>query len=293
MKIKKAILPVAGLGTRFLPATKAQPKEMLPVYDTPAIQYIVQEAVEAGIEDIILVTGKSKRALEDHFDSNKELEASLERKGKMRELEMIQKISSMANFIFVRQSEALGDGHAIACAKSILDPNESVVVLFGDDLVDNPGGPNAVKQLLEVHDKTNAPVVLLEEIAKEDTEKYGIVDFESMGDAYGRIKTFVEKPKPEEAPSNLGVVGKFILTPEILRRLGSCGACADGEIRLANAFMDHLAEGKHLYGRILEGQRFDTGDKLGFLKATLHYALGSENGNIKAALKDFLNDLNA
>lgn len=286
-RIRKAILPVAGMGTRFLPATKAQPKEMLPVYDTPAIQFIVEEAVKAGIEDIIIITGRGKRAIEDHFDANFELEYALDQKGKHAELDLIRQIGQMANFVYVRQPQPLGDGHALLCAKDLIGEDESVVVLFGDDLVDNPGGPNAVEQLLLLYHETGDPVVLLERIDPKDSKKYGIADGEITGDRC-LIQNFVEKPTPQEAPSNLGVVGKFILTPEIFRRLERAQACGDGEIRLANGFMEYLQEGGVLRGKVLEGTRFDTGDKLGFLKATLHYALKKENGNVAPALKSFL-----
>lgn len=288
MKIKKAILPVAGFGTRFLPATKAQPKEMLPIFDTPAIQFIVEEAVEAGIEEIIFITGRGKQSIENHFDANFELEYILKQKGKLESLEMIQKISKMANFSYVRQPNPMGDGHAILCAKNLIEKDEAVIVLFGDDLVDNQNGKNAVQQLMDVYDKTGKSVILLEEVAKEETKKYGIVDYKKEGDKYGKITDFVEKPAPEEAPSNLGVIGKFVLTPELLETLEKSGPCADGEIRLANAFMETLKNGGEIYGKILEGKRFDTGDKLGFLKATLHYALKKETESVADALRDFL-----
>lgn len=287
-KITKAILPVAGMGTRFLPATKAQPKEMLPVFDTPAIQFIVEEAVAAGITEIIIVTGRGKQSIENHFDDNFELESVLENKGKSKELEMVRSISRLANFAYVRQSQPLGDGHAILQAKELIGPDESVVVLFGDDLVDNENGKNAVQQLIKTWEKTKESVVLLEEVPSEDTDKYGIVDLDMEDDTQGLIHDFVEKPAPENAPSNLGVIGKFILTPDILNRLDSAPACDDGEIRLANAFQEHLKDGGKLYGRVLEGTRFDTGDKMGFLKATLHYALKQEEKSATIALQNFL-----
>ena len=288
-KIKKAILPVAGFGTRFLPATKAQPKEMLPIFDTPAIQFIVEEAVEAGIEDIIIVTGRGKRAIEDHFDANFELEHALREKGKEEELEQIQKILKLANFIYVRQPMPKGDGHAIGCAKNLIAKDEAVVVLFGDDIVDNPKGKNATEQLIEVYEKVKSPVVLLDRVSSADIKKYGIVDWEGQH-LVGRIKDYIEKPSLRNAPSNLGVVGKFIITYDILDLLERAKPHSDGEIRLANAFKDFLSEGGHLYGKVLEGRRFDTGDKLGFLKATLYFALKKENTNaeVSKALKEFL-----
>ncbi len=290
MKIRKAILPVAGFGTRFLPATKAQPKEMLPIFDTPAIQFIVEEAVEAGIRDIIIVTGRGKRAIEDHFDDNFELESALSVKGKEKELEMIRHISGLANFIYVRQPKPLGDGHAILCAKDLIDEDEPVVVLFGDDIVDNDGGKNATQQLLDVYEKTGKSTVLLEEVPDEETKKYGIVEWGSNDGQVGEIKNLVEKPDPAEAPSNLGVVGKFVLTPAILRALEKTSSGPDGEIRLANAFQDHLKSGGVLHGKKLEGTRFDTGDKIGFLKATLHFALKKEKHSILPSLQAFLDE---
>ena len=286
--VKKAILPVAGMGTRFLPATKAQPKEMLPIYDTPAIQFIVQEAVEAGIEEIIIVTGRNKRAIEDHFDRNFELEFSLEAKGKHKELALIRGITDMAHVSYVRQPEPKGDGHAILCAERILPPDEPIVVLFGDDLVFNENGPNAVQQLIQAYEETGDPVVLLEEIEPQNTSKYGIVDFEAENGVRGRIKDFVEKPSPADAPSNLGVVGKYLITPEIVKFLQSSSAGTDGEIRLANAFMDYLHAGKSLQGRILTGTRYDTGDKIGFLKATLHVARQRGGQEAEDAIREFI-----
>ncbi len=287
-KIKKAILPVAGFGTRFLPATKAQPKEMLPVFDTPAIQYIVQEAVEAGIEDIIVVTGRGKRAIEDHFDANFELEHALQEKGKIKELEMIRGISDMANFVYVRQPQPLGDGHALLCAKSLIGEDEPVVVLFGDDIVDNESGKNAVQQLIETYERTGDSVVLLQQVPDEKVHQYGIVDFNADTEFDGVISEFVEKPTKEEAPSNLGVIGKYILTPEIWEKLVHSKPSKDGEIRLANAFEDHLAANGAIRGRILEGERFDTGDKMGFLQATIHFALKQENQGVKDTLRKYI-----
>lgn len=289
--ITKAILPVAGLGTRFLPATKAQPKEMLPVFDKPAIQYIVEEAAEAGIHDMVLITGKSKRALEDHFDQNVELILNLEQKGKHKEVEMCEQIVDLANFVFIRQPHPGGDGHAIACAGPTISDDESVVVLFGDDLVDNEG-KNAVQQLIEVYEEYDAPVVLLERIDKKESKKYGMVGFSPTTEdvSIGEITHFVEKPDPKDAPSDLGVVGKFIITPSILRKLTSCSACEDGEVRLANAFIDYIQSGGKLYGKVLEGKRFDTGDKMGFLEATLHYAQKENPEGVDEVIKSIQTD---
>ena len=233
--IRKAILPVAGFGTRFLPATKAQPKEMLPIFDTPAIEHIVREAVAAGIEDIIIVTGRGKRAIEDHFDANFELEHALFEKKKMKELEIVQGLSDMANFVYVRQPQPLGDGHALLCAQSLVEEDEAVVVLFGDDIVDNEGGPNAVQQLIEVYEKTGDSVVLLEKVPDERVDQYGIVDYAKVDKHHGVVSRFVEKPALEDAPSNLGVIGKYILTPNIWHKLKTTSPGPDGEVRLANA----------------------------------------------------------
>ncbi len=286
-KITKAILPVAGFGTRFLPATKVQPKEMLSIFDTPAIEFIVEEAVEAGIEEIILITGRGKRAIEDHFDRNVELENLLKSREKFEELAQIQRISRMANFSYVRQPEPLGDGHAILCAKNLIAPDESVLVLFGDDIVDNEKGKNSVQQLMEIYEKTQNPVILLQKIDQKDSEKYGIVkisrDFQQSGD----ILDVVEKPKPNEAPSNLAIVGKYIITPEILKNLAKLEADQSGEIRLSAAFRQYLQNGGQLMGKVLEGKRFDIGDKLGFLEATLHFALKKEGDKAQQIIEKF------
>lgn len=282
-KIRKAILPVAGFGTRFLPATKAQPKEMLSIFDTPAIEFVVREAVEAGIEEIILITGKGKRSLEDHFDTNFELEYKLEQSAKTHALEMVRNISSLARFAYVRQPKPLGDGHAILCAKDLIGEDESVVVLFGDDLVDNPQGPNAVQQLLNVYEKTQDPVVLLQDIPREETKKYGIVELEK-----NTITNVVEKPEPAVAPSTCAVVGKFIITPAIWNILRAAeSGYTDGEIRLTDALQKYIKNGGSLRGHILEGKRFDTGDKIGFLDATLHYALKKEPDAVRDVLQKY------
>ena len=289
-KITKAILPVAGLGTRFLPATKAQPKEMLPVYDTPAIQLIVQDAVEAGITDIIVVTGKDKRAIEDHFDKNPWLEQQLEAKGKFDKLKIVQDISNIANFSYVRQPEPKGDGDAILRARNFIG-DEPAVVLFGDDLIFNPDGDNAVKQMLDIYEKTINPVIMLQKVEGPDISNYGVVDGD-LNDSSGvfDIKGFVEKPDFQDAPSPYGVVGKYIITPEILDTLARAEADdRSGELRLANAFIQHLLEGGSIEGKILEGLRFDTGDKFGFLKATLYYY--SKSGGDMNKVKDFLDSL--
>ena len=287
-KITKAILPVAGFGTRFLPATKVQPKEMLSIFDTPAIEFIVEEAVAAGIEEIILITGRGKRAIEDHFDRNVELEDLLKSREKFEELKKIEGISKLANFSYVRQPEPLGDGHAILCAQNLISPDESVLILFGDDIVDNGDGENSVKQLLNIHEKTGNPVVLLQKIENKDSDKYGIVDISRDFDDHGNILGVVEKPLPKDAPSNLAIVGKYIITPEIITHLKEVKPDKSGEIRLSAAFDNYLEDNGGLMGKVLEGKRFDVGDKLGFLEATLHFAVKKEGARAENIIKRFL-----
>ena len=270
-KITKAVIPVAGLGTRFLPATKALPKEMLCIVDKPCIQFIVEEAVESGITEIVLVTSNMKRAVEDHFDNSYQLKKELEKSGKLAEIEALEKIEKMAKFIFVRQHEPLGDGHAILCAKEIVK-DEPFVVLFGDDIYDS--NPPAIKQLIQAYEELNAPVIGLQEVPKEDTYKYGIVSGEAQTGALDNLfllNGLVEKPKVEEAPSNMSIVGKYVITPELLNTLINTRKEEKKELRLADAMATFLKEDR-LYGRVLKGLRFDTGDKLGFLKATIHFA---------------------
>lgn len=284
MKIRKAIIPVAGMGTRFLPATKAQPKEMLPVVDKPVIQYIVEEAVAAGIEEIIFVTAIGKRALEDHFDRNFELEYRLEQKKKMKELEAIQEVGKLAKFAFVRQQKPLGDGHAILSAAPFVGPDEAVAILFGDDII--AGKMPALGEMIETYEKYNAPVLAIQEVPKENVSSYGVIaGSEIDGDAW-KIDSFVEKPKPEEAPSNLAFVGRAVITPEVLRLLESQTPGKDGEIRLADAFTALVGNGGALYGRKFSGKRFDCGNKLQFVIAQIE--LGLQHPEVKAGLKEYL-----
>ena len=290
-KITKAILPVAGFGTRFLPATKVQPKEMLSIFDTPAIEFIVAEAVAAGIEEIILITGRGKRAIEDHFDRNVELEDLLKSREKFEELKKIQSISKLANFSYVRQPEPLGDGHAILCAKNLIAPDEAVLVLFGDDIVDNEGGKNSVQQLMDIYEKTGDSVLLLQKINKEDSHKYGIVEISRDFENAGEILNVVEKPNTEDAPSDLAIVGKYIVTPQILQKLSELKPDKSGEIRLSAAFDAHLKNNGKIMGKVLEGERFDIGDKLGFLEATLHFAVKKEGKSAETIIKNFLDNL--
>lgn len=269
--IRKAIIPVAGMGTRFLPATKAQPKEMLPVVDKPVIQYIVEEAVEAGIEEIIFVTAIGKRALEDHFDRNFELEYRLEQAGKHAELERVEEIGKLAKFAFVRQAKPMGDGHALLSAAPFVGEDEAVAVLFGDDIM--AGKHAGIAELIEAYEQHHAPVIGVEEVPQEMVSRYGIVDGAAEGDIL-RVKQFVEKPAPEEAPSNLGVVGRYVITPDILHRLRTTEPGKGGEIRLADAFIGHLAEGGTAIAKKMSGRRYDCGNKLQFIIAQIELGLG-------------------
>lgn len=283
--IKKAVFPAAGFGTRFLPVTKASPKEMLPIVDKPVIQYLVEEAVASGIEEIIIVTGRGKRAIEDHFDYSWELEKTLVERGKRDLLADVRRIPRMAKFVYVRQSEPLGDGHAILCAKEVLG-REPFAVLFGDDLVDSR--VPALAQLIKAFEKTGAPVIGLEKIEKKDSQKYGIIEPAESRGRMCRIKSLVEKPSPAHAPSNLAIIGKYIITPQVMDELEQVGKGKDGEIRLIQAFQ-RLARKTPVYGYEVEGKRYDTGDKLGYLQATIHYAL--KRPDLAPALRKYMRDL--
>ncbi len=284
MKIRKAIIPVAGMGTRFLPASKAQPKEMLAVVDKPIIQYIVEEAVASGIEEIIFVTSNGKRAIEDHFDRNFELEYRLEQKRKKEALAIVSKIGKLAKFAFVRQGKPLGDGHAVLTALPFIDAHEPVAVLFGDDIID--GKVPALKQLMEVYEKYQDPVIALEKVPKKTVSSYGVIDGVRVSKGVYEISKFVEKPPIHKAPSDLIFIGRAILSPDFFALLPKQGAGADGEIRLANAFDTRLKEGKSLYGCVFEGTRYDCGNKLGFLKAQVE--LGLKHPEIGRDLKTYL-----
>jgi len=281
--IKKAVLPAAGFGTRFLPATKAMPKEMLPIVDKPVIQYIVEEAVASGIEEIIIVTGRGKRAIEDHFDRSFELNHMLEAKGKKALLQAVRKVENLAKFIYVRQPEPLGDGHAILCAKEVIG-NEPFAVLFGDEIIDHP--IPALKQLIGAYEETKSSVIALERIPKSDTENYGIISAKSSNGRIHEIEFLVEKPKPAEAPSNLGIIGKYICTPEVLKHLEKAqSGTPDKEIRLIDAFRSIIKE-QPIYGYELKGTRYDTGNKLGFIKASIDFAL--KRPEMARELKEFI-----
>lgn len=284
MKIRKAIIPVAGMGTRFLPASKAQPKEMLAVVDKPVIQYIVEEAVASGIEEIIFVTAIGKRAIEDHFDRNFELEYRLEQKKKIEELKSITKIGKLAKFAFVRQTKPLGDGHAVLCALPFVEKHEPVAVLFGDDIID--GKIPALKQMIDVYEKYESPVIALQKVPKKEVSNYGVIGGKKLNKNTWQINRFVEKPSVKDAPSDLIVIGRYIITPKIMELLPKQSAGKDGEIRLADAFASYLASGNVLHGCEFEGTRYDCGSKLGFVKAQIE--LGLKHKDIGKDLRTYL-----
>ena len=271
-RVRKAIIPAAGLGTRFLPATKSQPKEMLPIVDKPTLQYIIEEAIESGIEEILIVTGRSKKSIEDHFDRSVELELELEQKGKKEMLKMVQDISNMVNIHYIRQKEPKGLGHAIHCAKSFIG-NEPFAVLLGDDIVD--AKVPCLKQLINTYDEYKTTVLGVQEVAKEDTDKYGILDVKHIEDRVYKVKDMVEKPSVEEAPSNIAILGRYIITPEIFNILENQEPGKGGEIQLTDA-LQTLATKEAIYAYNFEGRRYDVGDKLGFLEATVDFALKRE-----------------
>jgi UTP--glucose-1-phosphate uridylyltransferase len=269
--IRKAVFPAAGLGTRFLPATKAQPKEMLPVVDKPIIQYVIEEAVLSGIGHIILVTGRGKNAIEDHFDVAHELEQILEQRGKTEMLEQVRAITNMIDVAYVRQGQALGLGHAVLVARELVG-DEPFAVMLGDDIID--AKVPCMKQMIGAFEEHQGPVIALQRVPKESISAYGVIEGEPISDdgRVFRIRNRVEKPKPEEAPSDLAIIGRYILTPDIFPALASTPRDAGGEIQLTNGLRD-LEKQRPLYGYLFEGVRHDAGDKLGFLKATVEFAL--------------------
>lgn len=275
MQVKKAVFPVAGLGTRFLPATKASPKEMLPLIDKPLVQYVVEEAVAAGIEQILFVTGRGKRALEDHFDIAFELEALLYDKGKEAELSQVREIAEMVDIFYVRQKKALGLGHAILCAKDFIG-NEPFAVLLGDDIID--AEQPCLGQLLDVYRKYHGCVLALEQVPMENISSYGCVAATHITGQVYEVTDMVEKPSPKDAPSDLAIIGRYILTPEIFPILEKQEPGKGGEIQLTDAILK-LASEEAIYGCKFSGQRHDCGDKLGFLKATVDMALKREEFN--------------
>ncbi|GJF49839.1 UTP--glucose-1-phosphate uridylyltransferase GalU [Staphylococcus argenteus] len=284
-KIKKAIIPAAGLGTRFLPATKAMPKEMLPILDKPTIQYIVEEAARAGIEDIIIVTGRHKRAIEDHFDSQKELEMVLKEKGKSELLEKVQYSTELANIFYVRQKEQKGLGHAISSARQFIG-NEPFAVLLGDDIVESE--VPAVKQLIDVYEETGHSVIGVQEVPEADTHRYGIIDPLTKNGRQYEVKKFVEKPAQGTAPSNLAIMGRYVLTPEIFDYLKTQKEGAGNEIQLTDA-IERMNNDNQVYAYDFEGERYDVGEKLGFVKTTIEFAL--KDDGMKEELTRFIKEL--
>ena len=282
-KIRKAILPVAGFGTRFLPATKAQPKEMLPIVDKPVIQYLVEEAVASGIEEVVFVTGRGKRAIEDHFDMSYELEETLVEKNKQDLLSEVQKIPGLAKFSYVRQALPLGDGHALLQASHLIG-KEPVLVIFGDCLYDSE--IPASKQLIETYEKYGDSVIGISEIPKEEVDKFGVIDGVKLDEKSIEVKKIVEKPKVGEAPSNLVAVGKYVITPEVFDVLKNMSHGKSGEIRLADAFDIMLENNRPIYARKIDGEWLDTGDKFNFIKATIH--MGLKHQEIGEKLKEYL-----
>jgi len=282
-QIKKAIFPVAGMGTRFLPATKAQPKEMLPIVDKPIIQYLVEEAVASGIEEIIFVTGRGKRAIEDHFDYAYELEQILNNNGKKELLKTIRDISNMAKFTYVRQKEPKGAGDAILCANHLIG-DEPVAILYGDDLVFNK--KPALLQLIEVYNKYQDPIVALEKISRKEIHKYGVIDGVKIAPRTFQINNLVEKPKLGTEPSDLSIVGKYIITPEVIKELKKIKT--KGELFLTDALLA-VAKKRAVYGYQFEGKRYDCGAKIGFLKATIDSGL--QHKETKSELKKYIKGL--
>ncbi|MCA9764905.1 MAG: UTP--glucose-1-phosphate uridylyltransferase GalU [Carnobacterium sp.] len=281
-KVRKAVIPAAGLGTRFLPATKAMAKEMLPIVDKPTIQFIVEEAINSGIEDILIVTGKSKRPIEDHFDSNPELEENLRAKDKLALLELVEETTGL-NLFFVRQSYPKGLGHAVLQAKAFIG-NEPFVVMLGDDLMEDE--VPLTKQLINGYDKTHASHIAVMKVPHEDTSKYGIIDPEGQVDETTyNVRSFVEKPKPEDAPSDLAIIGRYLLTPEIFDILENQEPGAGGEIQLTDA-IDTLNKTQRVFAHEFKGQRFDVGDKFGFLKTSIQYGL--KHDEVKDALREYI-----
>ena len=270
--IRKAVFPAAGLGTRFLPATKAQPKEMLVLVDKPVIQYGVEEAVASGVDNIVIVTGRGKNAIEDHFDVNVELESFLEQRGKKDQLAEIRKISQMINLAYVRQGEPLGLGHAVLVTRALVG-HEPFAVILGDDVID--ATPPALRQMIDVFQKVGGPVLAVERVPMEDVSSYGVVAVDpsaDFGPGVHRITDLIEKPSRDEAPSNLAIIGRYILTPDIFPALEATASDRTGEIQLTNG-LRHLLQTRPIYAYEVQGVRHDTGNKLGFLKALVYFAL--------------------
>ncbi len=285
MYVRKAVIPAAGLGTRFLPATKAQPKEMLPIVDKPTLQFIIEEAVESGIEEILIITGRNKTSIENHFDKSVELELELENKGKTDLLKIVRNISDMVNIHYIRQKEPLGLGHAIRCAKSFIG-DEPFAVLLGDDVV--YAKKPCLKQMIEIYDKYKTSILGVQKVPREDVNKYGIVDGEYIGDRVYRVKDLVEKPDVKDAPSNIAILGRYIINAAIFEILENTKPGKGGEIQLTDA-LNELAKREEVYAYNFEGRRYDAGDKQGFLEATVEYALRRED--LKEDFLDYLKEI--
>lgn len=289
-KIRKAIIPAAGLGTRFLPATKAQPKEMLPIVDKPAIQYIVEEAIASGIEDVIIVTGRNKRAIEDHFDKSMELEMLLEERGSDELLSIVQQLSRLVDVHYIRQKDPLGLGHAVLCARKFIG-NEPFALLLGDDIIDSD--PPCIGQMMAIYEETGSSVIAVQEVPMEEVDRYGIVSpLERKGDRV-IIRDLVEKPERGQAPSNLAVIGRYIIEPEIFSILETCQPGRGGEIQLTDA-LRVLNQTKPMLAFLQQGRRFDVGDKLGYMEATIEFALKRQDlgADLKLYLKNLTKDWN-
>lgn len=282
MKVKKAIIPAAGLGTRFLPATKAQPKEMLTIVDKPTIQYIIEEAVSSGIEDILIVTGRNKRAIEDHFDKSIELELVLKEKENRKLLQVIDDISNLADLHYIRQKEPRGLGHAIYCARKFIG-QEPFAVLLGDDIVDSP--VPCLKQMMDLYEELQSTIIGVQQVKPEEVNRYGIVKLKAGQGQVEEIEDLVEKPSPEAAPSRLAVMGRYIIQPEIFEILEQTTPGAGGEIQLTDALRT-LCQSQKMYAYAFQGKRYDVGDKLGFLQATVEFALKRED--LAADFKKYL-----
>ena len=286
MRVRKAVFPAAGLGTRFLPATKAQPKEMLPLVDKPTIQYVVEEAVASGLSEIIIVTGRNKRAIEDHFDAAFELEYYLNDRGKVEELAQIKTISELASVCYVRQKEPLGLGHAILVSRPLVG-DEPFGAFLGDDIIGGTTVP-CMRQLLDVFDKYAGPVIAVERVPRERINQYGVIAGRNIGGNVWEISDLVEKPRAEEAPSDLAIIGRYVLTPDLFEILAGTRADRRGEIQLTDGLRT-LRQRRPMYAVEFEGKRYDTGDKLGFLKATVEFALARPD--LADAFREYLKSL--
>ena len=284
-RIRKAVFPAAGLGTRFLPATKASPKEMLPLVDKPLIQYGVEEAVDSGVEEVVIITGRGKRAIEDHFDVSFELEYELREKKKLRLLEEVERISDMVAFSYIRQKKALGLGHAVLCSEPAVD-GEPFAVILSDDIID--ARVPVTRQMIKVYEKYRDPVIAICEVPRDSVSSYGVIDAIEVEEGVYQIRDLVEKPPVEKAPSNLAIIGRYILTPDIFDALRKTKPGKGGEIQLTDA-LKALMEQRPIYAHKFKGTRYDAGDKLGFLKATVEFAL--KDKNLGAEFRDYVKGL--